>query len=71
MTNFEWQLTDTFNFGRDVVDAIAHSEPGKLALIWCDQSGREQRFTFGDISRRSSQLAAFLTAEGIRRGDRR
>ncbi|MBP7615487.1 MAG: AMP-binding protein [Steroidobacteraceae bacterium] len=70
MTNFEWQLTDTFNFGRDVVDAIAHSEPGKLALIWCDQSGREQRFTFGDISRRSSQLAAFLTAEGIRRGDR-
>ncbi len=70
MTNFEWQLTDTFNFGRDVVDAIAHSEPGKLALIWCDQSGREHRFTFGDISRRSSQLAAFLTAEGIRRGDR-
>jgi acyl-coenzyme A synthetase/AMP-(fatty) acid ligase len=67
---FSWSLPTTFNFGRDVVDAIAASEPDKLALIWCDETGREQRFTFGEISRRSSQLAALLAREGVRRGDR-
>ena len=33
MAHFDWQLPDTFNFGRDVVDAIADAEPEKLALI--------------------------------------
>ena len=68
--DFAWKLPSTFNFGRDVVDAIANAEPNKLALIWCDESGNEQRFSFGDISRRSNQLAALLAAEGVKRGDR-
>lgn len=65
-----WQSSQTFNFGRDVVDAIARFQPDKLALIWCDPSGREKRYSFGEISRRSNQLAALLAAEGVRRGDR-
>lgn len=68
--NFSWDLPATFNFGRDVVDAIATAEPDKLALIWCDEAGNEQRFTFSDISRRSNQLAALLSREGVSRGDR-
>lgn len=70
MTAFAWQSSQTFNFGRDVVDAIARFEPDKLALIWCDESGRERRHSFGEISRRSNQFAALLAAEGVRRGDR-
>ncbi len=68
--DFAWNLPGTFNFGRDVVDAIAHAEPDKLALIWCDESGNERRFSFGEISRRSNQLAALLAAKGVKRGDR-
>lgn len=65
-----WDLPATFNFGRDVVDAIARVEPERLALIWCDDAGGEQRFTFGEISRLSNQLAALLAGQGVSRGDR-
>lgn len=68
--DFTWNLPSTFNFGRDVVDAIARAEPQKLALIWCDDSGREQRYSFGDVSRLSSQLAALLAHQGVGRADR-
>ena len=68
--SFEWNLPPTFNFGRDVVDAIARDEPEKLALIWCDESGAERRFSFGDISRLSNQLANWLVSQGVERGDR-
>lgn len=67
---FEWQLPSTFNFGRDVVDVIARAEPDKLAMIWCDDAGNEQRFSFGEVARQSSRLAALLAAEGVKRGDR-
>ncbi len=70
MNDDDWQLPDAFNFGRDVVDAIARSDPDRPALIWRNQAGCERRHSFGEISRRSSQFAAFLTAEGVRRGDR-
>src|SRR5438128_4410516 len=68
--SFEWNLPPTFNFGRDVVDAIARKQPEKLALIWCDESGAERYFSFGDISRLSNQLANLLTSQGVERGDR-
>lgn len=68
--HFSWNLPSTFNFGRDVVDAIAEREPDKLALVWCNEAGIERRFTFADISRRSSQLASLLAAGGVGRGDR-
>ncbi|MBK7250982.1 MAG: AMP-binding protein [Gammaproteobacteria bacterium] len=70
MNDLQWQLPGSFNFGRDVIDAIAGSHPDRLALIWCDQSGRERRYSFGEISRRTNQLAALLAAEGVGRGDR-
>ncbi len=44
MNDLQWQLPGSFNFGRDVIDAIAGSHPDRLALIWCDQSGRERRY---------------------------
>ena len=48
--SFRWDLPKTFNFGRDVVDAWAAKAPDRDALIWCDESGREERYTFSDIS---------------------
>lgn len=67
---FDWDLPSTFNFGRDVVDAFATAKPPKLALIACDESGQEQRFTFGQISELSGRLANALVKGGVRRGDR-
>ena len=66
---FRWQLPETFNFASDVVDAWA-SDPDKLALIWCNEAGREARYTFREISKRSKRAGSLLRASGLRKGDR-
>ena len=37
--NFTIRVPDDFNFGYDVVDAWAELEPGKKALVWCNDAG--------------------------------
>ena len=66
---FRWRVPDTFNFGADVVDALAADED-RLALIWCDESGAEERLTFADVSRASNRLAGALAGQGVTKGDR-
>ena len=67
---FRWELPDTFNFARDVVDDIARDTPDTLALIWCDDSGAERHYTFADISRQTNRFANALSKHGLQRGDR-
>lgn len=66
---FQWQVPETFNFGAEVIDALAANEDW-LALIWCDQSGAERRLTFADVAMASNRLAGALAARGLARGDR-
>jgi len=65
--NFEWEMPERFNFGRDVVDAWEEDRP---AMIWLGASGDEQRLTFGDFSRLSNKFANVAKEMGIQRGDR-
>jgi acyl-coenzyme A synthetase/AMP-(fatty) acid ligase len=67
--SFRLEVPTHFNFGGDVVDHWAENSD-HLALIWCDETGAERRFTFGDISRLSNRCANLLAALGLRRGDR-
>ncbi|MBP0622314.1 acyl-CoA synthetase [Cupriavidus consociatus] len=67
---FRWCLPASFNFGRDVVDAHARQQPDKLALLWCDHTGAERRYTFGDMRRLTNRCANLLAGAGVRRGDR-
>ncbi|HUG77276.1 MAG TPA: AMP-binding protein, partial [Burkholderiales bacterium] len=66
---FRWELPETFNFAADVVDAWA-KDPEKLALLWCDEAGREERYTFRDISERSKRFGSLLRASGLAKGER-
>jgi acyl-coenzyme A synthetase/AMP-(fatty) acid ligase len=66
---FRWEVPSHFNFGGDVVDAWAR-DASRLALIWCDEQGRERRFTFAEISALSNRFANLLQQLGIGRGDR-
>lgn len=68
-TGFRWQLPATFNFAADVVDAWAR-DPEKLALLWCDESGREERYTYARIAGLSKRLGNVLRAQGLKKGDR-
>lgn len=68
-SNFKWPRPERFNFARDVVDRWAQRDPGKLALLWVDDEGREERRTFADVSAASCRVANLLQAAGVRRGD--
>lgn len=68
--DFSLKFPDSFNFAYEVVDQIAKEEPNKIALVWCDPTGREETFTFGQLSSLSGKAAAFLQAHGVRKGDK-
>ncbi|MBQ8649054.1 MAG: AMP-binding protein [Clostridia bacterium] len=61
---------DNFNFGYDVVDAIADETPNKKAIVWCNTEGEEHIFTFADIKKYSNQMANVFKKAGITRGDK-
>ena len=67
--NFRIDIPDEFNFGFDVVDQFAETEPDKIAMVWCDDNGQDATFTFADIKRYSDKLANFLRSVGIGKGD--
>lgn len=67
--NFKLNIPDNFNFAYDVIDRIAADDPSRPALLWTDEKGGECRYTFGDISKLSDAVAAYLQSLGIGRGD--
>lgn len=67
--NLKVKIPENFNFAYDVVDHIAAVEPSREALVWCDDSGNDARFTFGDMKRLSDRAASVFSKYGIRRGD--
>ena len=66
---FRWKVPALFNFAADVVDAWAE-DPGKLALVWCDTAGREERYSFARIAALSRRVGSLLRARGLRKGER-
>lgn len=70
IAGFKVHYQDNFNFGYDVVDAIAAQEPEKRAVQWCDEFGAEKTVTFGEISCLSNQAVGALQKLGIGKGDR-
>ncbi|MBO6020111.1 MAG: AMP-binding protein, partial [Clostridia bacterium] len=69
-TGISFKNEDKFNFGFDVVDAIAKRSPDKLAMLHIDRNKVERRFTFNDIKRASNQCANYFKSIGIKKGDR-
>jgi acetyl-CoA synthetase len=67
--NYRVEAPERFNFAADVVDAWAREAPAKSALVWCNDSGDERRFSFGDISLESARAAVAFQRMGVRRGD--
>ena len=62
--------TEHFNFGFDVVDAIAEKYPDKTAMIHLDRNRTERRFTFEQIKKESARTANYFKSLGIRKGDK-
>jgi acetyl-CoA synthetase len=70
LLSISFRNEETFNFGFDVVDALAAKNPDKLALLHIDREKNERRFTFGEMSRLSARAANYFRSLGIKKGDR-
>ncbi|WP_433296418.1 AMP-binding protein [Actinoplanes sp. CA-030573] len=66
---FAWPELDEFNWALDWFDVIAEGNDSP-ALWIVEEDGSEQRVSFAEMSRRSNQVANWLRARGVARGDR-
>jgi acetyl-CoA synthetase len=66
---FGWPELDEFNWALDWFDVIAEGNDSP-ALWIVEEDGSEQRVTFAEMARRSDQVANWLRAQGVQRGDR-
>ncbi|MDD2797934.1 MAG: AMP-binding protein [Bacteroidales bacterium] len=66
--NFKVNIPENFNFGYDIVDEWAKTEPHRKALCWTNDH-EHRDFTFADIKEKSDQTAAYFQSLGIEKGD--
>ena len=69
VAQFRWPRIDEFNWALDHFDTMALGNDAP-ALWIVDADGSEHRFSFAQLSARSAQVANFLRAAGVKRGDR-
>ena len=66
---FHVNVPENFNFAFDVVDEWAKTEPGRTAMVWCNELGEERTFTFAEMKYYSDKAANFFLSNGIKKGD--
>jgi acetyl-CoA synthetase len=70
---FRWPDPVPFNWALDWFDAelARHADSKDRAALWIVDAGsnRETKLSFETLSRRSNQVANFLRAQGLKRGD--
>jgi hypothetical protein len=67
--SFQWMIPEYYNIGVDICDKWANQRY-RLALIYEDEKGTVEKYTFWDLKKLSDKLANALRAYGIDRGDR-
>ena len=68
---FRWPEPEQFNWALDYFDGVLAVERGdQQGLRLIEDDGSVAGYTFAELSRRSSQLAAWLRARGVSRGMR-
>jgi acetyl-CoA synthetase len=66
---FQWAIPEFYNIGVDICDKWA-PQRNRLALIYENEKGSVEKYTFRDFKRLSNQLANGLKANGFVRRDR-
>ncbi|HIJ35792.1 MAG TPA: AMP-binding protein [Deltaproteobacteria bacterium] len=67
--SFAWKIPEFYNIGVNICDKWAHQRY-RLALIFENEKGETEHYTFWDLKRLSNRLANGLKAQGLGRGDR-
>src|SRR5271154_5286904 len=73
VADFRWPDSAPFNWALDWFDAelARNAESRDRAALWIVDAGSdtETKLSFATLSRRSNQVANFLRAQGVKRGD--
>ncbi len=67
--SFRWEIPEFYNMGVDICDKWA-PQRYRLALIYENEKGQQEQYTFWDLKRLSNRLANGLKAHGLSQGDR-
>ena len=67
--NYKIKIPENFNFGYDVIDAIAAKTPDKKALVWTNDEDDYYEISFGKLKELSDKAASFFMQQGIGHGD--
>ena len=67
--SFAWPALDEFNWALDWFDGFARGNDG-VGLLVVEADGSSRSLTFDELVTRSDQLANWLRAQGVARGDR-
>ena len=67
--NYRCIVPADFNFAYDVVDQWAKIAPDKCALLWTNDEGAMQSYSFSDIKKLSDKAAHVFKSQGIKKGD--
>lgn len=70
LKTFDIKCEESYNFAYDVMDVIGTNEPDRKAMIWINEEGEEHTFTYGDLMKKSNQVANMLLAHGVKKGDK-
>jgi acetyl-CoA synthetase len=73
VAGFRWPPLQHFNWALDHFDRIAYSDEhsNEATALWLvDEDGSEERISYAAMARRSNQVANWLHAQGVQRGDR-
>lgn len=66
---FKWPDIEDFNWATDYFDTYAEGND-RTALWIVDEKGTEWKYSFAELSERSSRVANYLKRQGINRGSR-
>jgi acetyl-CoA synthetase len=66
---FRWQVPARYNIAQSACRRWA-ADPGRVALLWEDESGATASLTYAQLLAASNRLSNALAALGVQRGDR-
>lgn len=69
VSDFRWDVPDTYNLGVDVSDRPAQAWPDRVAIVDVSENGQTRKITFQALSERSNQIAQGLQ-HVTQKGDR-
>lgn len=65
VAQFRWPHPDTFNFALEWFDVVAGEHPERAAVTIAEPGTTPQSWTYGELARRSDQVAAWLRDLGV------